>query len=226
MARRSPDTPLARRCRSRSCCLGLVVVAGAVTLWQAWGSGGDDRADGGSPSAQPSTSASPSPGADRHRPVAAASPSGVPTPGPINTAFPGITTFRGNATRDYYGEGPVPMHPVIRWNYPESGGALLDVGGRRGLARLVRDRVDRAAERDRARRRHDRDPRGRVRRALPLPQRPDRTSDAARPGDGRPREGLGDVRPGGLPAVLRGLARQPVPHRRDGPAEPPPCCGP
>ena len=48
------------------------------------------------------------------------------TPGPINTAFPGITTFRGNATRDYYGEGPIPRHPVIRWSYPTTGRALLE----------------------------------------------------------------------------------------------------
>ncbi len=41
-----------------------------------------------------------------------------PSPGPINTKFAGLTTFRGNATRDYYGEGPVPTHPVIRWRYP------------------------------------------------------------------------------------------------------------
>src|SRR3989442_1443821 len=44
------------------------------------------------------------------------------TPGPINTKYPGLTTFRGNATRDYYGTGPVPSHPVIRWRYPKTGG--------------------------------------------------------------------------------------------------------
>ncbi len=43
------------------------------------------------------------------------------TPGPINTAFPGITTFRGNARRSYYGEGPIPRHPVVRWQYPATG---------------------------------------------------------------------------------------------------------
>ena len=43
-------------------------------------------------------------------------------PGPINTSFPGLTTFRGNATRGYYGEGPVPKHPKIIWQYPQSGG--------------------------------------------------------------------------------------------------------
>ncbi len=43
-------------------------------------------------------------------------------PGPINTSFPGLTTFRGNATRTYYGQGPLPTHPQILWQYPQSGG--------------------------------------------------------------------------------------------------------
>jgi hypothetical protein len=47
------------------------------------------------------------------------------TPGPINTSFPGLTTFRGNATRDYYGEGPLPKHPVILWRYPRTGGMCM-----------------------------------------------------------------------------------------------------
>jgi outer membrane protein assembly factor BamB len=37
---------------------------------------------------------------------------------PINTAFEGLTTFRGNATRTYYGEGPVPLDPMIGWRVP------------------------------------------------------------------------------------------------------------
>ena len=32
----------------------------------------------------------------------------VKAPPPINTAIEGLTTFRGNASRSYYGEGPVP----------------------------------------------------------------------------------------------------------------------
>ncbi|MFN2469049.1 MAG: hypothetical protein ABR521_13085, partial [Gaiellaceae bacterium] len=44
--------------------------------------------------------------------------------GAINPRFPGITTFRGNLTRSYYGEGPVPRHPSILWRYPASGGGL------------------------------------------------------------------------------------------------------
>ena len=42
--------------------------------------------------------------------------------GAINPKVPGLTTFRGNLTRTYYGHGPVPRNPVVRWRYPESGG--------------------------------------------------------------------------------------------------------
>ena len=52
-------------------------------------------------------------------------PSGpVPTAQPINTTFPGLTTFRGNASRSYYGEGPVPSAPTIRWVYPSDGSKM------------------------------------------------------------------------------------------------------
>lgn len=58
---------------------------------------------------------------------------GVSAPGPavrsaapINTAFEGLTTFRGNASRSYYGQGPVPLAPVIRWRYPDEGTMCSD----------------------------------------------------------------------------------------------------
>jgi hypothetical protein len=31
----------------------------------------------------------------------------------------GLTTFRGNPTRTYYGEGPVPTSPEVLWRYPD-----------------------------------------------------------------------------------------------------------
>lgn len=31
----------------------------------------------------------------------------------------GLLTFRGNATRTYYGDGPIPAAPKILWRYPE-----------------------------------------------------------------------------------------------------------
>jgi len=55
------------------------------------------------------------------------------TPGPLNTKFPGLVTFRGNATRTYYGEGPLPKHPEILWQYPQSGGLCSQSDGGQGL---------------------------------------------------------------------------------------------
>jgi outer membrane protein assembly factor BamB len=45
-------------------------------------------------------------------------PREVVVPAPANLAFEGVTTFRGNASRSYYGEGPVPRDPVVRWRHP------------------------------------------------------------------------------------------------------------
>ena len=99
--------------------LVLVLAAVGVTLWPFVRSRDGERAarpDTPPPSVSPSASSGPS-----ISPVPP-TPTVAPTPGPINTSFPGLTTFRGNASRDYYGEGPVPRHPVIRWRYPTSGG--------------------------------------------------------------------------------------------------------
>ena len=48
-------------------------------------------------------------------------PTPAPSPEPANTDFAGITTFRGNETRSYYGAGPIPRHPRILWRYPATG---------------------------------------------------------------------------------------------------------
>ncbi len=45
-------------------------------------------------------------------------PGEVKTPAPANRSIDGLTTFRGNDSRSYYGEGPVPQDPVIRWRDP------------------------------------------------------------------------------------------------------------
>jgi outer membrane protein assembly factor BamB len=39
-------------------------------------------------------------------------------------ATPGLLTFRGSATRSYYGEGPVPADPEVLWSYPGSSGGM------------------------------------------------------------------------------------------------------
>ena len=64
---------------------------------------------------------------------------------PSTPRSPGLTTFRGNASRSYYGEGPVPLHPVIRWQSPADEKAVLDSVDGGGLERMVRHRLDRAS---------------------------------------------------------------------------------
>ncbi len=51
---------------------------------------------------------------------------------PINTSFAGLTTFRGNASRSYYGQGPVPRRPAVLWRYPRSGGMCARSSDERG----------------------------------------------------------------------------------------------
>ena len=77
----------------------------------------------GSAGASPSPSARPSPTAAPSTPSPSPSPSPSPTPSPepINTTFAGMTTFRGNATRSWYGDGPVPRDPEVVWRYPPQG---------------------------------------------------------------------------------------------------------
>lgn len=91
--------------------LVLVTSAGAVGAYRAGLFEGGDPP----PTAGPS---SPSPPPSPMEPV----PEPTAQPSPINTAVAGLTTFRGNATRTYYGEGPVPRRPEILWRFPTSGG--------------------------------------------------------------------------------------------------------
>ena len=112
---------------------GLVVVLGGLFAWRldlfardggpgAVASEGKEPSPTGSPVTSPSPSAAPS-----------SSPSPTPTPGPINTSFAGMTTFRGNATRSWYGEGPVPEDPRIAWRYPEAGSLCSESSDQDGV---------------------------------------------------------------------------------------------
>ncbi len=122
----------------------IVLAAGAIAVKAAVGGGDgkDNATDGRSPSASPggahggpsngpSTSGPSGPGTTSRPP----SPSGdgVDTPPPLNPKVPGLVTFRGNASRDYYGEGPLPKHPEVLWSYPSSGGLCSQSDGGQGL---------------------------------------------------------------------------------------------
>jgi outer membrane protein assembly factor BamB len=98
-----------------------LVVAGVAAALAITASGDDgDDANVADPSpTAPSISTTPSATAS---PSVSPSPRPDPSPEPINTSFEGMTTFRGNATRSWYGDGRVPRHPVVAWHYPPTGG--------------------------------------------------------------------------------------------------------
>ncbi len=48
--------------------------------------------------------------------------------GPIQTTFEGLTMFRGNASRTYYGEGPVPHNPQVLWKFGPMSGTSTNLG--------------------------------------------------------------------------------------------------
>jgi hypothetical protein len=107
----------------------LALAVGALGAWR-FGAFrhlgfGPEAASPSGTTASPTASPSPSP-------TITPSPSAVVTPGPINTSFPGLTTFRGNASRSYYGEGPVPKNPKVVWRYPSSGGLCMQSSDQRG----------------------------------------------------------------------------------------------
>src|ERR687895_2325617 len=69
---------------------------------------------------------------EQHRGGPLRNPAPLEGAGPINTAIEGLTTFRGNATRTYYGEGPVPEDPEVLWRYPPSGGMCSESSDEEG----------------------------------------------------------------------------------------------
>jgi hypothetical protein len=75
---------------------------------------------------RPTTGQRTQPGTAQHAGRAAPAPkparSTAEPSGAINPKVPGLTTFRGNLTRSYYGEGPLPQHPRVLWRYPRAGG--------------------------------------------------------------------------------------------------------
>jgi outer membrane protein assembly factor BamB len=92
--------------------VGALVLAGwstglLGTATTGGGTGGAAASPSPSLSASASPPVSPSPTAEE--------------PEPINTGIEGLTTFRGNATRTYYGRGPVPKDPEVLWRFPASG---------------------------------------------------------------------------------------------------------
>jgi outer membrane protein assembly factor BamB len=101
--------------------LVAVVLAGGLLALVAWRMELGPFGASAAPTARATPSPTPSPTTPSPSPSPLPSPSPRPSPEPANAAFAGITTFRGNETRSYYGEGPVPEDPRILWRYPAEG---------------------------------------------------------------------------------------------------------
>ena len=110
----------AARSRAPFLLLSIVLAAGLLTL-VAWRMELGVFGASGSSIGEATSSATPTPGTPSPSPSPLPTHSPRPSPEPANTSFAGITTFRGNETRSYYGEGPVPEDPRILWRYPVEG---------------------------------------------------------------------------------------------------------
>jgi hypothetical protein len=68
------------------------------------------------------------------RPVLAAAPPSLPPDQQVT----GLTTFRGDPARSWYGEGPVPSDPVERWVYPNDGSKMCSMSAEGGAGSPVK----------------------------------------------------------------------------------------
>ncbi|MGH2725219.1 MAG: PQQ-binding-like beta-propeller repeat protein [Actinomycetota bacterium] len=107
--------------------LVLALASGAAGAWRA-GLLGDGRTPTATERPNPLIPTTTPP----VRPEATPGPTPSPTPGPINEGTEGLTTFRGNATRTYYGQGPVPSDPEVLWRFPTSGGMCSESSDQEG----------------------------------------------------------------------------------------------
>lgn len=120
----SPEHLAPRSPRSRLLGGSLLggALAAAVLLGRIGGGGSDP---GVTPSVVASASVSASATAPPS-PTPTEPPPLTPESGPANTTFAGLTTFRGNASRSWYGRGPIPRRePSILWRYPVSGSLCM-----------------------------------------------------------------------------------------------------
>jgi outer membrane protein assembly factor BamB len=123
-------------------CLIVIVVVVVVALYGCSGSGGTGGAGSGKTTSTKAGSSSTTGGVGTSTTGgtgstattiadAGSGPGDVRTPGsfygPINTTFAGLTMFRGNGSRTYYGEGPLPSNPQILWRFgPMSGMSMTE----------------------------------------------------------------------------------------------------
>ena len=110
--------------------LGGIVLIGLVAFVVSRLLAGGDGEGEPSPRAElPGDPRLPSPIVPSDSPSTKPSPAVVGAPGqPINPDFPGLTTLRGNWQRNFFGIGPVPLHPKVAWKSGPWCGRSNDLG--------------------------------------------------------------------------------------------------
>lgn len=58
---------------------------------------------------------------------------------PPDQPVAGLTTFRGDAARTWYGQGPVPTDPVTRWVFPNDGSKMCSMSAEAGAGSPVKE---------------------------------------------------------------------------------------
>ena len=96
----------------------LIVVAAAGAAAAVVMTGDDDSAAPPSTTAATTTSTVPETTTTTKPPYTGwVDPASAFTPY-YHATVPGLLTFRGNPTRNYYGQGPIPSYPKVVWKYP------------------------------------------------------------------------------------------------------------
>jgi hypothetical protein len=111
--------------------IGFVLLAGGLLAWRMLAGGGDEG--GGDEASAPGSPVELFP-----ETVVPSTPAGTLAPSPepqigdpgqpIDPDHPGLTTLRGNWQRNFFGIGPVPLHPKVAWKVGPWCGRSVDLG--------------------------------------------------------------------------------------------------
>ena len=129
MSLEPPLPPRSSRGRTKLTFRGLVALLVAVTVVVAGIALLVNR--GNDPETKPIAFPGASPVPDEGDDVPSETPSPEPLftgTGPINPDYPGLTTLRGNWTRSFFGIGPVPLKPKVKWREGPWCGVATDLG--------------------------------------------------------------------------------------------------
>lgn len=125
--------------RLKQAAIGIGVFVVVISLWLLFDSRGTPVPEA-APTPTPTATPTPVP-----TPTPTPEPTPIPTPSrpsisvetielssvgqPFDSEMQGVLTFRGNPTRTFYGTGPAPENPAIRWASPQGGWCEAEPAG-------------------------------------------------------------------------------------------------